>query len=759
MIEENPSTSTSKLKPTLGEETARNGDGGYAHDNHPISSRTHPSQVLKDNPAKSASKLENTGKDAVGGVDTIASSAVRPTSIQQSETTPISPPLVQQDKTPSTPSLNSPMAGISTQYEHEPVPPSMKPPQQVLRHGSVGELNDLENKGPQRTQTTAETGFSEQTSPVEPHRDSYGDEAFRNSGILIETPNPGYSHTGILSTHDLSSEALGSPTGQWRNLMASSGESTESLAKLAKARRLKRSSIPVLSRPKDATVLAVTASTLPRSKQKLIQKGYAPIDKCTTLKPNSERHRVCEGASQPTRPTRLTLGTNVNHSSPGRHSGNVPRTWDSQRSTSKPMPGAVKAMAALFDSAAKESPDGSVAILTGRTRNSPNEFDRFTGHDSLDSSPIKSKPRRGAPASTASARLNQALSQEKRSSVARSGASTLRPAPAQPGAEPTPTKTTRSTLRPVKMFSSARNEPQISRNATIPNQPPRLGTMVPYAEEPPIGHFVRPSSATSAQNQSQNQSQGLNPEGLLAPPPLDRSDSRQSGTSSLLHAQIRNLQRQLALRNEEIAQLRRRLETQEHMDIGTLCEQLRFAKRECLTWRKRAEAAERRVAVFQRFGAKVLLQSPDGVVEEEGEGDDDDDERDSGNRDEDGSGDGDGDYDQGESSRMRRRRLDADFGYGPDELGRDDSGSSPSYSIRTENRDAFNDRIRRSFARNARVIGGGDGAVFEETCDACTVHGYQRSPRQVRLWKSECEIPYLQHGDSIHVFGRERSAL
>ncbi|KAI1366524.1 hypothetical protein F5Y08DRAFT_128387 [Xylaria arbuscula] len=772
MIEENLSVSFDNHKPTLEEETAKNGEGGYTQNNHSIPSHSHPSPVHGNDLADITSDSERIDKDTVGNIANTATSAVRSTHTQRSEMTPY-----PRKNMHSTPPLESPIAETTTQYEHDPVTPRAKPPRQSSLYDNIEEidqssLNDgLTNRDSQQSQSTTKAAFTGKESSAEPRYDKSGDDSFKNGDILLETPESGYAHSGSLSKHNPIDEVLGSPAGQWKNLLASSGESAESLARSAKARRLKRSSIPILRRPKDGSVLTGSPSTLPKRKQQVLQTGHAPRDNLTSSKPNTGRDSTWKDATGPTRPI---LGSNAKHYSPGRHSSNIPQFWGSQRSTSKPMPGAVKAMAALFDSAAKESPDGSVVILNGRTRQSPNESTSFPGGGPLDGSPTKSKIPRGPPMPTASSRPNHASSPEKRSSVARSGVSTIRAAPTQPTAEHTPANTTRRTLKPVKIFSSARNEPQMSRNTTtttIPNQPPRLGTMVPHEEEPPVGHFVRPSSATSAQSQI------WNPEGtgLLAAPP--RRDSRISssgsgtGISSLLHAQIRNLQRQLAARNEEIAQLRRRLETQEHMDIGTLCEQLRVARREGMTWRKRAEAAERRVAVFQRFGAKVLLQGPDGVVEEE---EDDHNDYEAGEGEAEGVIDGDdnghegevGGYDQGESSTTREKGVGADYsygyGYGSNDLG-DVDGSSSSYSIRTENRRAFNDRIRRSFAQNLRAVGGGDGAVFEDrgqgACDACAVHEYQRSPRTARLWRSEHEMFGLRHGDSLRVLGRERSAL
>ncbi|KAI3550298.1 hypothetical protein CSPX01_01896 [Colletotrichum filicis] len=89
----------------------------------------------------------------------------------------------------------------------------------------------------------------------------------------------------------------------------------------------------------------------------------------------------------------------------------------------------------------------------------------------------------------------------------------------------------------------------------------------------------------------------------------------------MLHAQIRSLQRQLDVRNDENASLRRQLETRDNLDIGTLSEQLRVSKRECAMWKSRAEAAEKRVSVLEHFTRKLngrdsieTLATEDGEV-------------------------------------------------------------------------------------------------------------------------------------------------
>jgi len=64
----------------------------------------------------------------------------------------------------------------------------------------------------------------------------------------------------------------------------------------------------------------------------------------------------------------------------------------------------------------------------------------------------------------------------------------------------------------------------------------------------------------------------------------------------MLYSQITNLQKLLETRTEEVDNLRRQLATKGSLnDLGTLSEQLREAKREAMSWQKRALMAERRL--------------------------------------------------------------------------------------------------------------------------------------------------------------------
>ncbi|KAF5604510.1 Rho-GTPase-activating 6 [Fusarium subglutinans] len=135
------------------------------------------------------------------------------------------------------------------------------------------------------------------------------------------------------------------------------------------------------------------------------------------------------------------------------------------------------------------------------------------------------------------------------------------------------------------------------KEASLEN-PRSLGTMMPYPEQPPIAqhlNLIRPASSAS------NTQYGADP----SVPQNISTPFQRPGSTTTLHAQIRSLQRQLDLKTEEAVHLRRQLEVQGDADIGTLSQQLREAKREAQTWRERAESAERRIKVFERFTARL----------------------------------------------------------------------------------------------------------------------------------------------------------
>ncbi|KAK1760705.1 hypothetical protein QBC47DRAFT_396692 [Echria macrotheca] len=102
----------------------------------------------------------------------------------------------------------------------------------------------------------------------------------------------------------------------------------------------------------------------------------------------------------------------------------------------------------------------------------------------------------------------------------------------------------------------------------------------------------------------------------LTPPPDDMPPLSPGlrGSNVALHAQIRSLQKQLAVRSEEVNHLRRLLEAKIDTDSVLLRERLRITARDCALWRERAEKAERLVAVYEQrliTGAREHMVSGD----------------------------------------------------------------------------------------------------------------------------------------------------
>lgn len=81
-------------------------------------------------------------------------------------------------------------------------------------------------------------------------------------------------------------------------------------------------------------------------------------------------------------------------------------------------------------------------------------------------------------------------------------------------------------------------------------------------------------------------------------------------SNSVLYAQIRTLQRQLARKSEEVRHLKNQLDTRSSLDIGTLSEQLREAKKEIQHWKSRAEVAEKQVDMFANLPLKPKSRQP-----------------------------------------------------------------------------------------------------------------------------------------------------
>jgi hypothetical protein len=81
-----------------------------------------------------------------------------------------------------------------------------------------------------------------------------------------------------------------------------------------------------------------------------------------------------------------------------------------------------------------------------------------------------------------------------------------------------------------------------------------------------------------------------------------------SRNNSLLHGQVRNLQRQLASKLEEIRQLQEQLETRESLEARASHELLREAKKEIQFWKSRAEVAERQIEIMSKLSVRRTSQ-------------------------------------------------------------------------------------------------------------------------------------------------------
>jgi hypothetical protein len=87
------------------------------------------------------------------------------------------------------------------------------------------------------------------------------------------------------------------------------------------------------------------------------------------------------------------------------------------------------------------------------------------------------------------------------------------------------------------------------------------------------------------------------------PKPLPAPPS--PGSNVGLHSMIRRLQRDLDLKVDEARQLRRLLATKDDRDVGALGEEIQRLRRERDVWRAKAEAAERRVGVYEQLTNRI----------------------------------------------------------------------------------------------------------------------------------------------------------
>ncbi len=92
------------------------------------------------------------------------------------------------------------------------------------------------------------------------------------------------------------------------------------------------------------------------------------------------------------------------------------------------------------------------------------------------------------------------------------------------------------------------------------------------------------------------------------------SPSLPGRSNSVLYAQIRILQKQLAAKTEEVRQLRKQVKARSSLDIGILSEQLREAKKEIQHWKSRVEIAEKQVELFTKLPLRPKSRQPSGEL-------------------------------------------------------------------------------------------------------------------------------------------------
>ncbi|KAI1375278.1 hypothetical protein F4677DRAFT_145585 [Hypoxylon crocopeplum] len=463
-----------------------------------------------------------------------------------------------------------------------------------------------------------------------------------------------------------------SPADQWKAITLASKSSTESLAKAMKERRLRRSPGYGSFRQSEESLVRGRQPASPEWKRQPMNKKNINKQKPARLSP--EKKSMFEKSSHSRNSAETASLQRLSTQSPAKsafHGGTTPVL---KRSSSRPINGAVKAIASLFENADKGSPSSSLVMLTGRIGGGFTESSSILSQYSRSNSPSKSIRTDASLATSTPLKTLENFRNvfhpantptRQRGFAPSTNHSHLDPA--SPRTTPdTQARFSRVSLRSTgSPFFASRKVPLSSPTKQVPrrdrelSQPPSLGTMVPHVEEPPVAQhisFIRPSPATPLTASDEIDGGRVSPE-----------SPRPGSSNSMLHAQIRNLQRQLEMRAEEINQLRRQLEAHEHVDIGGLLEQLRVAKHECKMWRARAQAAEKRVTVFEQFTARVRGLRDTTAEGEAGE-----------------SLAGEGQVDG--SSHDERKTMKG-------------SASSSSSSEHTENPEQLRDRIRRNMKK------------------------------------------------------------
>lgn len=328
--------------------------------------------------------------------------------------------------------------------------------------------------------------------------------------------------------------------------------------------------------------------------QSLLAKTGCPTNNLAPSRPQSVASKE-EGIAQRSRASSFGhLGTPVRPS--GDRYGSMTPTRDPISKS-----GGVRAMAAMFEVASKESPYVPTPMANLHPRVS--EMALWLSQPRLDTLPPKNLRPKGSSWSFGKispgrrnlipGRTAQTKSHHHKTISDSTGLQTV---PREVVADETSTHLERPFFAqnwriPDNPRSQQTHLPALTLDNS--NKLPSLGTMVQPQEQPPIAQhvsFPRPPSSPSVRQTSED---------------FVSHRTGSPGGNSVLHRQTRTLQKQLDAKTEEAVSLRRQLDTREDLDVGTLSEQLRAAKRECAMWKARAEAAEKRVAALERFTRRL----------------------------------------------------------------------------------------------------------------------------------------------------------
>lgn len=120
-----------------------------------------------------------------------------------------------------------------------------------------------------------------------------------------------------------------------------------------------------------------------------------------------------------------------------------------------------------------------------------------------------------------------------------------------------------------------------------PGGPSNIGRVLPHPDPLPIAHHLNLARPPAIVHADVEDTRATSVSEFRNPPP--------GRSSSLLYNQVRNLQRQLSEKVEEIQHLRQQLSARGNLEVGTLSEELREAKRDLQAWKTRAEIAEKQL--------------------------------------------------------------------------------------------------------------------------------------------------------------------